>query len=219
MTNLSIIGLCNTQAQLNSLNLLNVICPGVPIAFIASPNATIQHPGKFQRLVPKYPVQSPDVDELLWQLPQLTATEYTVYVDMGAFCKFNPAVLEQAINQHSLIFSSPFYSRPEFNQMGIPHVGSHFIGFDKSKEAFDFFDNIRDIGRNWSQISVATCPASFRVKQLDTELGLACRLIDPDRKMYPVIDGFVQQPIDVIGNFLMKSGAPIPPCVLQHRLL
>lgn len=154
-----------------------------------------------------YPKQSPDLDEIIWQLPYIVDTgDVILYVDCRVFANISIPTVAAIVSQHHIVCGVPKYSKREFAESNIPHYGDYFLAFDRSEYTYEFFDLIREIGRNWSRVAVQCCVDKLRIKQLDTEIGIALKLLDPDRSTRFALAGFVDTPIDSFGQYTLKSG-------------
>lgn len=167
-----------------------------------------------------YERQAPTQDEVLWQLPLIVdkifpKTSTVVFVNLGSVvinCGVNLEYLCTALTYQPVIFGQPNYSDSGLSEVGMVPFNCDVCAFDlESPKARSFFENVRDIGRNWTQICL-NYSEKLRVKRLDVECNIALQLSDQNHTSPLVISKwFDSTATKPLGNVLVASGVIIPP--------
>lgn len=217
MTDVSIIGLCRNDTELQYFEFV-VAQTGIPGFLLDIDGISRSLSRSVQTLSLKYPPQSPDIDERIWQLPHICPTPRGVYLDFSKFCIPSIKSLVAQIDADHVVVSAPQYQSTGFAESNLPHAGDWLIAFDKHPDSFKFFDTIREIGRNWATISITSTAPSLRKKQFDTEIGIAYRATFPDRSGMFVVSGAVPTPVDVVNQTAIHKGRIVNATTLDWVL-
>jgi hypothetical protein len=115
----------------------------------------------------KYSVQSPNIEQILWQLPHISPFDYTIWIDEPTI-RFNTT--KQAVinlcEQHSII---PLISQcvvdiePDDSYL-IPFfsITTSILLFKKTEEVYLTLKTFRIVEENWTHFSVAVLPRYLR---------------------------------------------------------
>lgn len=214
MSNVTIVGLCRNPTELAILNLYEHLYPNCTCKFVSVGNRSFIEDARELKL--PYALQAPDIDEQLWQLIHAVDTRYVITIDCKMFGLLDLDLIQRTINTQHILFGTPMYKSELYTQSNLIHLGDYFVAFDKHTSNYQFFDWIRDIGRNWGTVSVAACKDELRVKRLETELAIAAQLANVNQRGQFCVNNFVQNGITVLNGIVLYHGQQLHPSSLEY---
>ncbi len=160
----------------------------------------------------KYPMLSPDVDEIIWQLPHICPSDVGVYIDLSNVAVIDSEFTKSITDVWSVVLTKPQFADDKYDDTQIIQVNPACILFNKSESSYNFFNWVQKIGRNWKDIAIGALPEQLRIKRTETVLGLAYVCTFPARTEPPLLQGvYDASTVITLGNKLIVSGKLVAP--------
>lgn len=211
---------CNSQEQVKLMQKLQLLKYfQMEVTYVLDGlNVENHKPPEGAKTVSAYNMNSPELVELWWQLPNLSEYDQTLFIDMNWISFITPELLNSLVDTDQGVVQSATAPTAISVANNILALNPYVMVFDKTPQTLSFFSMIRVIARNWERFSVARLVAQHRDKTLEMILAIATELIfgtNVDRlsPAYPTTQ------LQILPNSMFQNGAQIKPTYLQNDLL
>jgi hypothetical protein len=198
------------------IDLIERSLSGSPILrqYIRVPTCTVDLTNVHSIQLPHTPWTS-DEYEVIWQLPLMTSTDNTLFIDSRQIAVGIDTLSEMHNQRDQIVFGELLTTEEKYVTNHLPPVNSKQILFRASDACNQFFDLLKVVGRNWADISKQVLPPNFRNRESD----LICSVIvaaEPNIvcTSHHIINFYDSDRTNINQNLFLSSNSP-----LQHTTI